>query len=86
MIVILAKLRTRDVKSCDLSQKIEPISKDNDFEVLELRLEINIHVPQIFQCNTWNSWQDQNTSDTMFFFFLKYCDRFKLVFDVSKIE
>lgn len=44
LIVILAKRKTRDLKPCDFSQKFETVSKDNDFEVLELWPETNIHV------------------------------------------
>ena len=36
LLFILAKLKTRDLKPCDFSQKFETVSKGNDFEVLEL--------------------------------------------------
>ena len=44
----LAKLTTRDSKPCGLriwAQKIEAISKGNDFEILYLKPETKIHVP-----------------------------------------
>ena len=44
----LAKLTNRDPEPCGLgiwAQKIEAISKGNDFEILDLKPETKIHVP-----------------------------------------